>query len=71
MEKIFGLKIHNFFDVDPGSGIFLTLDPGSGIEKFGSHLRFILAFCKQLVIRNLTVLPSGSSTCDSTCDSAI
>jgi hypothetical protein len=27
------LKIHKFFDADPGSGTFVTLDPGSGMEK--------------------------------------
>jgi hypothetical protein len=34
-ETIFGLKILKFFDadLDPGSGIFLTLDPLSGMEK--------------------------------------
>jgi hypothetical protein len=32
IETIFGLKIHEFFDVDPGSGFFLTLDQGSGIN---------------------------------------
>ncbi len=35
-EKIFKLKILiKFFDADPGSEIFLTLDlgPGSGMEK--------------------------------------
>jgi hypothetical protein len=30
MERIFGVKIREFFDADqdPGSGIFLILDPG-------------------------------------------
>ncbi len=34
-------KIPKFFDadMDPGSGIFLTLDPGSGMEKFGSGIK--------------------------------
>jgi len=27
-----------FFDPDPGSEIFLTLDPGPGMEKFGSGI---------------------------------
>jgi hypothetical protein len=27
LENFFGLKILKFFDVDPGSGIFSTLDP--------------------------------------------
>ncbi len=31
-------KILKFFDADPGSGIFLTLDPGSGMEQFGSGI---------------------------------
>jgi hypothetical protein len=31
--------ILKFFDADPGSGIFLTLDPGSGMDKFGSRIR--------------------------------
>jgi hypothetical protein len=26
-KQFFGLKIHKFFDADPGSGNFLTLDP--------------------------------------------
>jgi hypothetical protein len=30
-NKFFGLKILKFFDADPGSGIFLTLDLGSRI----------------------------------------
>jgi hypothetical protein len=30
------LKILEFFDEDPGSGIFLTLDLGVVLEKFGS-----------------------------------
>jgi hypothetical protein len=29
----FWVKILKFFDTDPGSGIFLTLDPGSGMGK--------------------------------------
>ncbi len=29
LEIIFGFKILQFLDADPGSGIFLTLDPGS------------------------------------------
>jgi hypothetical protein len=33
LETIFWVKILKFFDVDLGSGIFLTLDPGSGLEK--------------------------------------
>jgi hypothetical protein len=28
LEQFLGLKILKFFIVDPGSGIFLTLDPG-------------------------------------------
>jgi hypothetical protein len=32
LVTIFGLKIITFFDVDPGSGIFLTLDPGTRIR---------------------------------------
>jgi hypothetical protein len=34
------LRILKFFDadLDPGSGIFLTLDPGSGMEKFESDI---------------------------------
>jgi hypothetical protein len=28
LVTVFGLKLLTFFDVDPGSGIFLTLDPG-------------------------------------------
>jgi hypothetical protein len=28
LETVFGVKIHQFFDEDPGFGIFLTLDPG-------------------------------------------
>jgi hypothetical protein len=35
LKKIFGLKILEFFDADPGSGIFLALDLGSRTEKFG------------------------------------
>jgi hypothetical protein len=27
-----------FFDADPGSGIFLTVDQGYGIEKLGSRI---------------------------------
>ncbi len=33
-RELFGLKALIFFDADPVSGIFLTLDPGSGLEKF-------------------------------------
>jgi hypothetical protein len=33
LETIFWVKILQFFDADPGSEIFLTLDPGSGMEK--------------------------------------
>jgi hypothetical protein len=33
MLKFFGA------DLDPGYGIFLTLDPGSGMEKSGSEIR--------------------------------
>jgi hypothetical protein len=29
LETIFLVKILKFFDADPGSGSFLTLDPGS------------------------------------------
>jgi hypothetical protein len=32
------VRILKFFDADPGSGIFLTLDPGSGMEKFGTGI---------------------------------
>jgi hypothetical protein len=39
LEKFFRIKILKFFDANPGSGIFLTLDPGFGIEKFGSGIR--------------------------------
>jgi hypothetical protein len=42
LETIFCVKIHIFFDADPGSGIFLTLDPGSGNrdgKKFGPGIR--------------------------------
>jgi hypothetical protein len=39
LETVCGLKIPKFFDADPGSGIFLTLDSGSGMEKFGSGIR--------------------------------
>jgi hypothetical protein len=35
-KQFSGLKILQFFDADPGSGIFLTLDLGSGMEKLGS-----------------------------------
>jgi hypothetical protein len=41
LETIFGVKILEFFDadLDPESGIFLTLDPGPGIKKnFGSGI---------------------------------
>jgi hypothetical protein len=33
LETTFWINILQFFDPDPGSGIFLTLDPGSGREK--------------------------------------
>jgi hypothetical protein len=33
LETIFGFKILKFYDVDPGSEIFLTLDSGSWMEK--------------------------------------
>jgi hypothetical protein len=33
LETIFWVKKLKFFDADPGSEIFLTLDPGSGMEK--------------------------------------
>jgi hypothetical protein len=33
LETIFWVKILKFFDADPGSGIFFTLDLGSGMEK--------------------------------------
>jgi len=39
LETLFWVKILQYFDADPGSEIFLTLDPGSGIEKFGSGIR--------------------------------
>jgi hypothetical protein len=32
LETIFWVKILKFFDLDPGSGIFLTLDRESGIR---------------------------------------
>jgi hypothetical protein len=32
-KQYFGLKSLIFFDADPGSGIFLTLDPRPGMEK--------------------------------------
>ncbi len=32
IETIFWVKILRFYDADPGSGIFLTLDPGSEIR---------------------------------------
>jgi hypothetical protein len=38
-DHIFWVKILKFFDADPGSRTFLTLDPGSGEEKFGSGIR--------------------------------
>jgi hypothetical protein len=38
LETICWVKKHKFFDADPGSGIFLTLDPESGMEKFGSGI---------------------------------
>ncbi len=31
--------MYKFFDADPGSGIFLTVDPGSGMEQFGLGIR--------------------------------
>jgi hypothetical protein len=37
LETSFGVKILKFFDADPGSGIFLTLDPGW--KKFGSGMK--------------------------------
>jgi hypothetical protein len=36
LKNKFWVKILKFFDADPGSGIFMTLDPGSGMEK-NSH----------------------------------
>jgi hypothetical protein len=48
LETIFGLKVLQFFNADPGSGIFFTLEPGSGKEKFGAG------------IRNLFILDPGS-----------
>ncbi len=38
INNFFGLKILKFFDVYPGSRIFLAMDPGSVIEKFGSEI---------------------------------
>jgi hypothetical protein len=38
LETIFCVKIHKFFDADPGFDIFLTLDPGSGMKKIGSGI---------------------------------
>ncbi len=38
LEKALRAKKLKFYDVDPGSGIFLALDPGSGMEKFGSGI---------------------------------
>jgi hypothetical protein len=38
LETVLELKILIFFDADPESGIFLTLDSGSGMEKFGSGI---------------------------------
>jgi hypothetical protein len=38
IETILGLKILEFFDADPGSGIFLSLDPISEMEKFESGI---------------------------------
>ncbi len=36
----FFFKLKFFYaDLDPGSGIYLTLDPESGMEKFGSGIR--------------------------------
>jgi hypothetical protein len=41
LENIFGLKILQLFDedLDPGSGIFLTLDPGSGVRDGKIRIR--------------------------------
>jgi hypothetical protein len=38
LGRFVGLKIFEFFvvDPDPGPCAFLTLDPGSGMEKFDS-----------------------------------
>ncbi len=33
LETIFWVKILKFFDADPDTGIFLTLDPGSEMGK--------------------------------------
>jgi hypothetical protein len=38
LESILFLTILKFFDPDPGSGMFLTLDPGSGMEKLRSGM---------------------------------
>jgi hypothetical protein len=37
LETIFGLKILQFFDADPGSGTFFTLDPGWKIRIRNKH----------------------------------
>ncbi len=49
------LKILQFFDVDPESGIFLTLEPGSGIreEKNSDPGSDINILDPQPVFRNL------------------
>jgi hypothetical protein len=36
LETIFRLKILKFFDADPASGIFLTLDPGWNKSRISS-----------------------------------
>jgi hypothetical protein len=38
-KQFLGLKILEFLDADPGSGIFLTPNPGSGMGKVGSGIR--------------------------------
>ncbi len=38
-KQFFGLKILEFFDADPGTGIFLTLDPGLKNLEPGSAIR--------------------------------
>jgi hypothetical protein len=38
IETIFWVKILKFFDADPGSGIFLTLDPGPWLIKIVSGI---------------------------------
>jgi hypothetical protein len=43
LETVFGLKILEFLDADPGAGIFSLCDSGSGIrdgQKFGSRIRY-------------------------------